>query len=142
MELKGYGPLRARYGAELLRDLAPSLIAYESKRSAAKVAGGDHSRAMSLTDAQRAETRAALGCVLAGDEAASERLGATAPQSQKARERIVAAEALVGMAERARRARFPQSCLRRRGSDRHARRAQRRRPRGLGEGATRADEAS
>lgn len=101
-ELKGYGPLRARYGAELLRDLAPSLVAYEGKRSAAKVAGGDHSRAMSLTDAQRAETRTALGRVLAGDEAASERLGATAPQSQKKSERIVAAEALVSMAERAR----------------------------------------
>ena len=98
--LPGYGPLRARYGVELMRDAVPMLDTLHDLERETRAVSHGHRKAMELTDAQRANARAAFAAVLTGDEAPEASLDVAVPTTSSKHERIVAATELAAEVER------------------------------------------
>ncbi len=98
--LPGYGPLRARYGVELLREAVPLLDALDAQSRAQRMASKGHRDAVTRAEKQRAFATVAFRAVLSGDGAPDANLGAATPKSHAKADRIQSAEELAAEVER------------------------------------------
>jgi hypothetical protein len=92
--IPGYGPMRARYAIELLKQAVPLLDALGEHQRAERSASATHRNALSLTDQQRLVAGAAFRAVLSGDAAPEVSRDAATPKSGAKRDRIESAEEL------------------------------------------------
>lgn len=99
--IPGYGPMRARYGIELLQQAVPLLDALDEHQRLEVDAADTHRAAVSLTDRQRLLAGAAFRAVLSGDAAPSVGRDAATPKSSSKRDRMESAEVLASEVARA-----------------------------------------
>lgn len=99
--IPGYGPMRARYGIELLQQAVPLLDALNEHQRREVDAADTHRAAVSLTDRQRVLAGAAFRAVLSGDAAPSAGRDAVTPKSSSKRDRMESAEVLASEVARA-----------------------------------------
>ncbi|MFO0646564.1 MAG: hypothetical protein U0326_10030 [Polyangiales bacterium] len=92
--IPGYGPMRARYAVELLKQAVPLLDALGEHQRAERSASATHRNALSLSDQQRLVAGTAFRAVLSGDAAPEASRDAATPKSGAKRDRIESAEEL------------------------------------------------
>lgn len=92
--IPGYGPMRARYAVDLLKQAVPLLDALGEHQRAERSASATHRNALSLTDQQRLVAGTAFRAVLSGDAAPEASRDAATPKSGAKRDRIESAEEL------------------------------------------------
>lgn len=100
--LPGYGPLRARFGAELVRGVAAGIDRYEAQQVAVRGAAGERDGAMELTDAMRDAAVAGLRCLSGDDAALGERVRSVAEPASSVAGHLRSVESIAREVEQAR----------------------------------------